>query len=54
MAPPEVLDYIVVHELAHLREHNHSPRFWALVAAHHPAYQGHRAWLRTHGPLLQI
>jgi len=52
MAPPEVLDYVVVHELAHLKERNHSPRFWALVAAYHPELKVRRAWLRTHGPWL--
>lgn len=54
MAPPEVLDYVVVHELAHLKERNHSPRFWALVATHHPDYHTRRAWLRTHGPWLAV
>ena len=54
MAPREVLEYVVVHELAHLTERNHSKRFWALVAAHHPEYQARRAWLRTHGPWLAV
>ncbi|MBI4354038.1 MAG: M48 family metallopeptidase [Candidatus Omnitrophica bacterium] len=54
MAPPEVLDYVVVHELAHLREPNHSPQFWNVVAAYAPDYPAHRAWLRTHGPLLAV
>ena len=52
MAPPEVLDYVVVHELAHLREHNHGPRFWALVARHDPACREHRLWLRRHADRL--
>ena len=53
LAPPAILDYVVVHELAHRRELNHSARFWALVAAHHPTFQQDRAWLRAHGgPLL--
>ena len=52
LAPPAVLDYVVVHELAHRREANHSPRFWALVAAHCPDYQAHRAWLKNHGTML--
>jgi predicted metal-dependent hydrolase len=54
MAPPAVLDYVVVHELAHLKERNHSPRFWALVAAYHPEFKLRRAWLRTHGPWLAV
>lgn len=54
MAPPEVLDYVIVHELAHLKERSHSPRFWALVAAYHPECQVRRAWLRTHGPWLAL
>lgn len=48
MAPPAVLDYLVVHELAHLAEHNHGPRFWALVAQHDPEYRVHQRWLRDH------
>lgn len=54
MAPPEVLEYVVVHELAHLAERNHSPRFWALVARYHPEHQARRAWLRLHGPWLAV
>jgi predicted metal-dependent hydrolase len=49
LAPLPVLDYVVVHELAHLAEHNHGPRFWALVAAVCPDYRPHRRWLREHG-----
>jgi len=48
-APPEVLEYIVVHELCHLRERNHAPRFWALVAAQMPDYPRHRGWLKENG-----
>lgn len=51
-APPEVLEYVVIHELAHLRELNHSPRFWAIVEAHCPGWRRHRDWLRRHGHLL--
>lgn len=54
LAPLAVLDYIVIHELAHLKEGNHSPRFWALVAEKCPAYREHRAWLRLHGPELHF
>lgn len=45
-APPEVLDYIVIHELCHLKEMNHSRRFWAHVAAACPGYKDIRRWLR--------
>jgi predicted metal-dependent hydrolase len=49
LAPLPVLDYVVVHELCHLREANHGQRFWALVASLCPEYQQHRRWLRQHG-----
>jgi len=52
LAPPEVLDYVVVHEVCHLREPNHSTRFWRLVAERRPGYATRRAWLREHGPEL--
>jgi predicted metal-dependent hydrolase len=53
MAPPEVLDYVVIHELAHLREMNHSPRFWALVEARCADYRRHMQWLKDHGATLK-
>ncbi|MDI9570954.1 MAG: SprT family zinc-dependent metalloprotease [Pseudomonadota bacterium] len=49
MAPSAVIDYVVVHELAHLREKNHSPRFWALVGELCPDYEQRRRWLKTAG-----
>ena len=49
LAPYDVLDYVVVHELCHIREPNHSPRFWALVADRRPNWREHRAWLREYG-----
>jgi predicted metal-dependent hydrolase len=54
MAPMDVIDYVVVHELAHLREMNHSRRFWAVVASVMPGYDEHRRWLREHGGSLTI
>jgi predicted metal-dependent hydrolase len=49
LAPPEVAEYVVVHELCHLREPNHSPRFWDLVEHARPSFHVQRAWLREHG-----
>lgn len=54
MAPPEVLDYVVIHELAHLKEPNHSPAFWALVEARCPDHKSHRRWLNKHGVMLAL
>jgi hypothetical protein len=52
LAPFEVLDYVVVHELCHLHVPNHSRRFWALVERHRPGWREQRDWLREHGPEL--
>ena len=48
LAPPEISAYVVVHELAHLREMHHGEAFWAIVQAFDPVYKDHRAWLREH------
>lgn len=48
LAPPAVLDYLVIHELAHRVEMNHSRRFWGLVAAQCPDWRAQRRWLREH------
>ena len=52
LAPPSVRDYVVVHELCHLVELNHSKRFWALVAGVLPGYRQEEKWLKTQGMLL--
>ena len=49
LAPPEVLDYVIVHELCHRKEMNHSPRFWAEVARVIPDYKKYEKWLKTEG-----
>lgn len=54
MAPMEVIDYIVVHELAHSIEKNHSQAFWALVESMLPEYQIHRKWLKLNGRMLDL
>jgi predicted metal-dependent hydrolase len=49
LAPPEVLEYVVVHELCHIQVKNHSQQFWDLVTEHLPDYKQHRRWLKTQG-----
>lgn len=51
-APEEVLDYIVVHELAHRREMNHSPAFYRIVESVLPDYKKEQRWLKEHGASL--
>ncbi|HJW21961.1 MAG TPA: SprT family zinc-dependent metalloprotease [Candidatus Limnocylindrales bacterium] len=48
LAPPDALETVVVHELAHLRVFGHGPRFWTLVAGRRPGHLADRAWLRRH------
>ena len=52
-APLEIIDYVVVHELCHMKEHNHSRAFWALVAEILPDFQKRRKWLKENGYLFQ-
>lgn len=52
LAPPDVLDYLVAHEVAHLKEMNHGPDFWNHVVTLCPQYKKHRQWLRTEGTRL--
>ena len=52
LAPPEILDSVVVHELCHRREMNHSARFYAEVLRVFPDYRKHRQWLKENGDAL--
>jgi predicted metal-dependent hydrolase len=54
MAPLDVIDYVVLHELAHLRVRNHSPQFWKLVASIDANYKKKRKWLRENGETLTL
>lgn len=45
MAPEDIIDYIVVHELVHLKEKNHTKRFWNLIEKHIPGYNEKVEWL---------
>ena len=47
--PPDVCDYVLIHELMHIRQQNHSRRFWKLVAAVCPAFREYERWLRAQG-----
>ena len=49
LAPHDVLDYVVVHEVCHLVEHNHSDAFWRLVERRRPGYREPKRWLDDHG-----
>ena len=49
LAPEAVIDYVVIHELCHRKEMNHSANFWALVQRHCPDYPQLRKWLKEHG-----
>jgi hypothetical protein len=48
MVPEPIIDYVIIHELAHLKEMNHSKKFWHLVSQHCPHWQKHRKWLKAH------
>ena len=53
-APREVIDYVIIHELVHIIEPNHSKLFWNRVRTADPLYKDHRKWLRTYGSLVSI
>ncbi len=54
MSPLDVIDYVVVHELSHLRVKNHSIKFWKLVESIYPEYKKKRKWLRENGDKLSL
>ena len=54
MAPHHIVDYIVVHELCHLLEHNHGPKYWKHVQNVVPNYKECREWLKVNGEGLRI
>jgi predicted metal-dependent hydrolase len=54
LAPAEILDYVVEHEVAHLEVHDHSARFWSLVEERVPDWREREAWLRRYGHLLTL
>ena len=54
LAPAEILDYVVEHEVCHLEVMDHSPRFWALLESRVPGWRAHAAWLRRYGSALTL
>lgn len=52
--PNGVIDYVIIHELLHLLELNHSGRFWELVSLYCPTYLEDRKWLRMYGPFINL
>lgn len=54
LAPKKVLEYVVIHELAHLKHFDHSPKFWKLVQKYSPNYKRHKEWLNNNRHLLSI
>jgi predicted metal-dependent hydrolase len=54
LAPPEILDYVVWHEVCHLAHMDHSARFWGLLAQYRPGYESERRWLSRHGATLVL
>ena len=54
LAPEEIVEYVVEHEVAHLEVPDHSPRFWALLESRSSEWREHEAWLRRHGHALRL
>ena len=53
-APAHILEYVVIHELCHIRERSHSGRFWSIVGSLYPGYKEAKKWLRDNGELLYL
>jgi len=54
LAPAEILDYVVEHEVCHLEVHDHSRQFWSLLSSRCPDFRAHERWLRRHGQSLRL
>ena len=54
LAPQSIIDYVVIHELCHLKHMNHSKEFWALVAKYCPDWKDKRSWLKEHSRALDV
>ena len=54
MAPPEIIEYVIIHELMHLKEHNHSPKYWKHVKAAYPNIDEAKKWLMYNGKTLNF
>ena len=54
LAPEEILDYVIEHEVVHLKIHDHSPRFWAELKKRVPDYKNQEKWLKRHGQSLRL
>ena len=54
LAPPRVIDYLIIHELVHTKYKNHQRNFWNAVAKIHPTFKEDRVWLKTNAHLLSI
>ena len=54
MAPPQIIEYVIIHELMHIKEHNHSSRFWDLVKSQYPNIKETKQWLIYNGATLNV
>jgi len=54
LAPPDIIDYVIIHELCHIQHHNHSAQFWQLVEHHCPSFRASRLWLKNNGYRLEL